>query len=111
MKRQAGAPEASNAGFLGFDWMNGAAMDAMMRANEASSQAYQEWQRELVRFITSRIQITCQNWADAARLHQDWAPSAAQEFAKEANTLFQIASKIGTDLTTTLGRPNSAAAD
>jgi len=95
-------------------------MDAMMRANEASSQAYQEWQRELVRFITSRIQIdsrhiqqlvTCQNWADAARLHQDWALSAAQEFAKQANTLFQIASKIGTDLTTTPGRPNSAAAD
>ena len=116
MSRMSDAPKPGRPGMLGAEWLNGAAMEGMMRASEACNQAYQEWQRELMRFIAGRMQVdtqhiqqlvTCQNWADATRLHQDWAISAAQEFTKEANTLLQMVSKIGTELTTTtVGRPH-----
>lgn len=122
MNKFADASKATRPGspLPGLDWLNSATMDAMIRANETSNQACQEWQHELIRFITNRIQVdsrhfqqlvTCQNWADAVRLHQDWAMSATQEFTKEANTLFQIASKIGAGLTATAGRPGAAAAE
>ncbi len=103
----AGESPKFGAFFPAAEWMSGPAMQAVTRANEACSRACQEWQQELVRFTTARIQTdtqhvqrlaTCQNWADAARLHQEWALAAAQDFAKEANQLIQLASKLGSDL-------------
>ncbi len=109
MSKQGAAGEFAKFGmsFPAAEWMNGPAAQAIARANEACSRACQEWQQELVRFTTARMQadsqhvqrlFTCQSWAEAARLHQVWATAAAQDFAKEANQLFQLASKLGADL-------------
>lgn len=93
-----------------FPWMtspSGLGMEAFARAGEACNKACLAWQEELVRFTTARAQsdselgqklVACRNWADAAKLQQEWAASMAQDYFDEANRLAQLASKFSADL-------------
>ena len=102
------------------DWMNGgAAATAMGRANEVCSQACQEWQQALTRFMTDRAQAdsqhmqrlaACQNWMDAMRLQQEYTMTAVQDYAREAQNLMQLASRLGSRVMAASGNTSLSAA-
>ena len=122
MNKSAGL-DAPNPGspLAAMPWLNGLSGETMIRSLEAFSQACQDWQREVVRFAVARIQaesqhlqqlVASQNLADAEKLHQDWAVATAQEYAKEANHMAELASKLGSCLAGVAGKPPpSLAAD
>ncbi len=94
-----------------FPWLaelNGSALSALTRTGECCGKACVEWQQEVARFTTARLQsdsqvgqqlLACQNWADAAKVQSDWIASLMRDYADEANRLVQLASKLGADLT------------
>jgi hypothetical protein len=97
-------PSAAPTPFLAAPWFNVPMVDALTRAGESCTKACQAWQEEVVRFTASRLEcdselgrklVACRNWADAAKLQQDWAAITAQDYLNEANRMTQLASKFG----------------
>ncbi len=81
--------------------------DIFTAASESYARACQAWQQEIVRFTVNRFQndsvfgqklATCQNWADAAQVQQDWAASMAQDFMDEGTRLAQLASTLSAEM-------------
>jgi hypothetical protein len=76
MSKSAGAEDASNFD-ASINLVRGRALRAPAQANKACSEACEEWQREIVRFATARLQAdslhiqklsACWSWTDAAAL-------------------------------------------
>ena len=101
----------SSVTFSALPWLaslNGSMLTTLTRATDCCGKACIEWQQEVVRFTTARLQsdsqvgqqlLACQNWADAAKVQSDWVASTMRDYADEANRLTQLASKFGADLT------------
>jgi hypothetical protein len=101
-------PATAAVPFLAVVPFNGPILAAAIRAGEAFSKLYLAWQEELARFAairfdsaneTGRKLLMCRDWAEAAKVQQEWAASAVNEFFDEPSRLVQIASKIGDDST------------
>ncbi len=100
----------SSTPFQAFPWMsglNGAGFDAVTRAAAACNKACAEWQREIVRFTTARLQrdgefgrqlLATRELADIAKLQRDWFAEAGQDYADEASRLARLAQDLGADL-------------
>ena len=95
--------------FGALPWMtvfSGAASDSLTRAGEACNKACLDWQQEMARFATARWEsdgqfgqklLSCQNWADVAKVQQEWAAALARDYFNEATRLFGFILKLGTD--------------
>jgi hypothetical protein len=68
------------------------------------------WQRELVRFATTRLKrdadfgqalATARTWTDAVKLQQDWAQAAIEDYTEETRRLMEIASSSAETLAKT----------
>lgn len=88
-------------------WMNGAAIDTMMRMGETCARACQTWQQEIARFAAARLEndgelgkqlMSCGNWAEAVKLQQDWAGVMAQDYLNQANRMIHLASSLGAQM-------------
>ena len=82
----------------------GPIVDALMRTTESCSKACLAWHEEILRFAAERLQrdselgqalANTRNWADAAKLHQEWATSALRDYTNETTRLFEIAADAG----------------
>jgi len=82
-------------------------IDALMRTTESCSKACLAWHEEILRFATERLQrdselgqalASTRSWADAAKLHQEWAASALRDYTNETTRLFEIASDAGSKM-------------
>lgn len=92
-------------------WMTGlncSAMETFARGSEAFAKALQEWQQELSRFTTARLQrdselgqklLGCHDWSEAMKLQQEWLSAMGQDYFEEGNRLLQLVQKVGGDLT------------
>lgn len=85
-------------------FLNGPMVDALMRTTESYSKACLAWHEEILRFAAERLQrdselgqalANTRNWADAAKLHQEWASSALRDYTNETTRLFEIAADAG----------------
>lgn len=85
---------------------NGPAFDAFTRVGEACTKACVAWQEEVMRFAGDRLKkdselgqsmTACQNWADLAKVQQEWAAATARDYAEEAARLTQLATKLTRD--------------
>lgn len=88
-------------------FFNGPAVDAVMRTTESYSKACLAWHEEVLRFAAARLQrdselgqalANTRNWADAAKLHQEWATSALRDYTDETTRLFELAADAGSKL-------------
>lgn len=100
-------PFSASTPLLTTPWSNGPTLDALTRAGEACSQACQAWQQEVARFTAARLQsdselgrklVGCGDWAEAAKLQQEWALAMAQDYMNEGNRMFQLAWKFGGEM-------------
>ena len=78
----------------------------MGHAGEAWVRACLEYQREVARFASARIEgdiehlksvAQCRNPADLVKLQGEWATATLSDYAKEARQLMQIASSAMQD--------------
>jgi hypothetical protein len=85
---------------------NGPIFEALALSGKACAKACFAWQEEVMRFASDRLKkdsefgrsmSTCQNWTDLAKLQQQWAAVAAQDYVAEANRLAQLASEVTQD--------------
>lgn len=88
-------------------FFNGPVVDAVMRTTESYSKACLAWHEEVLRFAAARLQrdselgqalANTRNWADAAKLHQEWATSALRDYQNETTRLFELAADAGSKL-------------
>lgn len=88
-------------------FFTGPVVDAVMRTTESYGKACVAWHEEIMRFTTERLQrdselgqalANTRNWADAAKLHQEWASSALRDYTNETTRLFEIAADAGSKL-------------
>ena len=93
-------------------WTGGPALETFTSMGEPCGRACAAWQQEVLRFATERLRkdsdtgwrlASCQNWADAAKVQQEWAQTTVEDYFAEANRLAQLASTLGTDLFRSLG--------
>ena len=89
-------------------FFNGPVVDVFMRTTESCSKACLAWHEEILRFATERLQrdselgqalANTRNWADAAKLQQEWAASALRDYTNETTRLFEIAADAGSKVT------------
>ena len=88
-------------------FFNGPVADAVMRTTESYGKACLAWHEEVLRFTAARLQrdselgqalANTRNWADAAKLHQEWAASALRDYTSETTRLFELAADAGSKL-------------
>lgn len=105
--RKAGvsAPLPTLEQFEGVAAFNNAATEALMKASRAYWDALSELNGELSGFFTKRLQhdmelgqsmAGCNDLQEIARLQQDWARTAMEDYAAEATKLLQLYSRAGT---------------
>ncbi|MBV8536656.1 MAG: phasin family protein [Alphaproteobacteria bacterium] len=91
-------------------FLNGPIVDALMRTTESYSKACLAWHEEILRFAAERLQrdselgqalANTRNWADAAKLHQEWASSALRDYTNETTRLLEIAADVGSKIAQT----------
>jgi len=99
-------------------FLNGPIVDALMRTTESYSKACLAWHEEILRFAAERLQrdselgqalASTRSWADAAKLHQEWATSALRDYTSETTRLFEIAADAGSKLAQTSAQAASEA--
>ncbi len=95
-----------NAFAAGF--FSGPMVDVVVRTTESYGKACLAWHEELLRFTAERLQrdselgqalASTRNWADAAKLQQEWAASAIRDYTNETTRLFEIAADAGSKMT------------
>lgn len=88
-------------------FFSGPVVDAVMRTTESYSKACLAWHEEVLRFAAARLQrgselgqalANTRNWADAAKLHQEWAASALRDYTDETTRLLELAADAGSKL-------------
>jgi hypothetical protein len=93
-------------------------IDTLMRTTESCSKACLAWHEEILRFTAERLQrdselgqalANTRNWADAAKLHQEWATSTLRDYTNETTRLFEIAADAGSKLAQTSAQAASEA--
>lgn len=98
--------------------MGGPVVDAVMRTTESCGRACLAWHEEVLRFAATRLQrdselgqalANTRNWADAAKLQQEWATSALRDYTNETTRLLEIATDAGSKLTQDSARTAGAA--
>lgn len=81
---------------------NGAMTDVVSRAGEVWTRACLEWQQEVARFASARIDgdlelarslAQCQGVVDLVKLQQRWAATAVRDYSEETGQLMQIATR------------------
>ena len=89
-------------------FFSGPMVDAVVRTTESYGKACLAWHEEVMRFAAERLQrdselgqalVSTRSWADAAKLHQEWAASALRDYTNETTRLFEIASDAGAKMT------------
>jgi phasin protein len=89
-------------------FFNGPMVDVFMRTTESCSKACLAWHDEVLRFAAERMQrdselgqalASTRNWADAAKLQQEWAASMLRDYTTETTRLFEIAADAGSKMT------------
>lgn len=82
--------------------LEGSFLHALIHNGEAYAKACLEWQQEVLRFASSRLQwdgqvgdalAKCKTFEDVAEVQKNWAMTTAQDYFNEANRLVQIATK------------------
>ncbi len=77
------------------------------RAGEAYAKACQVWQQEMIRSAVARFEANsvfaqrlaqCQSWQEATQVQQEWAATVTQDFMHEATRMGQLASTLGTEI-------------
>ena len=105
--RTAGAQhaDAKNGGATG-DTENGMAMDGFAKACSAYLTGWATINGEIAGFMAKRFAqdaelgnalVKCENWEQAVDLQQDWARTAAQDYADEASRLMELSSTLATE--------------
>jgi hypothetical protein len=101
-------------------FFSGPMVDVVMRTTESCSKACLAWHEEVMRFAATRLQrdselgqalVSTRNWADAAKLQQEWAASALRDYTNETTRLFEIAADAGSKLTQDSARAAGSAGD
>lgn len=89
-------------------FFSGPMVDAVVRTTESYGKACLAWHEEVMRFTAERLQRDSElgqalagtrSWADAAKLHQEWAASALRDYTNETTRLLEIASDVGSKMT------------
>lgn len=89
-------------------FMGGPMVDVVVRTTESYGKACLAWHEEILRFAATRLQrgselgqalASTRSWADAAKLHQEWAASAIRDYTNETTRLFEIAADAGSKIT------------
>lgn len=82
--------------------LNGSLLSVFTNTGEAYAKAWLEWQQELMRFVSSRLQwdgrvgealAKCKTLSDVVEVQKDWAMTTAQDYFDEVSRLTQIATK------------------
>jgi len=90
-----------------FSGLSRTAMDACTRGGDGFAKAAVEWQQEIARFTTARLQrdsefgqklLACRDWSEAMKLQQEWLTTLAQDYFDEGNRLAQLCQKAGSGL-------------
>ncbi len=86
---------------------NGPIVDTLVRTAESFGKTCFAWQEEVFRFASARLQrdtelgqalVNTRNWADAAKLQQEWASSTIRDYTSEATRLLEIATQAQSDI-------------
>lgn len=81
---------------------NGSMTEIVSRAGEAWTRACMEWQEEVARFASARMEddlelarslAQCQSVVDLVMLQQKWAAAAVRDYTEETGQLMQIATR------------------
>ena len=84
---------------------NGALLENVTEATQAYAKGCIEFQQEILRFITSRLQwdskvgqafASCKTVAELTEMQKDWLESTTREYVDEAGQLFRLGSKLAT---------------
>ncbi len=98
-------------------FFSGPMVDAVVRTTESYGKACLALHEEILRFAAARLQrdtelgqalASTRNWADAAKLQQEWAASAIRDYTNETTRLFEIATDAGSKITETSVPPVAA---
>lgn len=107
---EAGQDTARDLNAFATAFINGPMVDAVVRTTESYGKACLAWHEEVLRFAAARLQrdselgqalANTRNWADAAKLQQEWAASAIRDYTSETTRLFEIAADAGSKITET----------
>lgn len=88
-------------------WFANPMLNACTHAGTAWSEAYVACQNELMQFSLARFRsdselgrklIGCRDWAETAKLQQEWAAATVQEYMNEADRIRQLTSHLGANL-------------
>ncbi len=84
---------------------NGALLENVTQATQAYTKGCLEFQQEILRFMSSRLQwdskvgqalASCKTVAEVAEVQRDWLDSTTKEYVDEAGQLFRLGSKLAT---------------
>jgi Phasin protein len=115
---EAGQDTARDLNAFAAGFFSGPMVDVVVRTTESCGKAYLAWHEEVLRFATARLQrdselgqalANTRNWADAAKLQQEWAASAIRDYTNETTRLFEIAADAGSKITESSGPATAAA--